>query len=92
MFIPPWYQPPIVQTILEPLTKLPYVKLQYLTYVKDIDLDSHDPSLRLTIKARACKGAGQEWSLGVTFHAPKSVGGCEGMRNKDYTYIQQELD
>jgi len=39
----------------------------------------HNPSLGLTIKARAYKGVVQEWSLGVTFHAPKSVGKCEGM-------------
>jgi hypothetical protein len=30
-------------------------------------------------KARACKGAGQEGSPGATFHAPRSVGKCEGM-------------
>jgi hypothetical protein len=30
-------------------------------------------------KAMVCKGAGQEWSSGVTFHAPESVGECEGM-------------
>jgi hypothetical protein len=30
-------------------------------------------------KARACKGASQEWSLGVTFHGFGSVGECEGM-------------
>jgi hypothetical protein len=30
-------------------------------------------------KVRACKGAGQEGSLRVTFHVPKSVGECEGM-------------
>jgi len=30
-------------------------------------------------KARACEGAGQEWSHGVTFHALESVGKCEGM-------------
>jgi hypothetical protein len=30
-------------------------------------------------KARACKGAGREWSSGVTFHAPGSVRRCEGM-------------
>jgi hypothetical protein len=34
-------------------------------------------SLALMTKARACKGAGQEWRLGITFHAPGSVG--EGM-------------
>jgi len=28
---------------------------------------------------RACKVAGQEGSPGVTPHAPKSVGKCEGM-------------
>jgi hypothetical protein len=41
MFIPPWYQPLVVQPIPEPTTKLPYRKLQYLTYVKDIDLNVH---------------------------------------------------
>jgi hypothetical protein len=35
MFIPPWYQPHVVQPILEPITKLPYMKLQYPMYVKD---------------------------------------------------------
>jgi len=30
-------------------------------------------------EAKACKGAGWKWSLGVTFHAPGSVGECEGM-------------
>jgi hypothetical protein len=39
----------------------------------------HNPSLGLTTKARACKGASQEGSPGNTFHAPKSVGKCEGM-------------
>jgi hypothetical protein len=38
-----------------------------------------NPRLRLTTKAKDYKGAGQEWSLGVTFHAPGSVGKCEGM-------------
>jgi hypothetical protein len=38
-----------------------------------------NPSLGLMTKARACKGVGQEWSLGVTFHAPRNVGKCEGM-------------
>ncbi len=39
----------------------------------------YDLSLGLATKAKACKGAGQEWSLGVIFHAPRNVGGCEGM-------------
>ncbi len=30
-------------------------------------------------KARACKGAGQKGSVGVTSHAPENVGECEGM-------------
>ncbi len=38
-----------------------------------------NPSLRLATKARACKGAGQEWSSGVTFHVLESVEKCEGM-------------
>jgi hypothetical protein len=38
-----------------------------------------NPSLGLVTKAKVCKGAGQEWSLGVTFHAPGSIGKCERM-------------
>jgi hypothetical protein len=30
-------------------------------------------------KVRAYKGASQEWSPGITFHAPENVGGCEEM-------------
>jgi hypothetical protein len=36
-------------------------------------------SLGLAIKARACEGAGQEWSPWITFHAPESVRECEGL-------------
>jgi len=39
----------------------------------------HNPNLRLVIKARTCKGAGQEWSPRVAFHALGSVGEFEGM-------------
>jgi len=39
----------------------------------------HNPNLGLTTKASACKGAGQEGSLGVTSHAPESVGECDWM-------------
>jgi hypothetical protein len=38
-----------------------------------------NPNLGLVTKARACKGVGQEGSLGVTFHVLGSVGECEGM-------------
>jgi hypothetical protein len=43
------------------------------------DFHCRNPSLGLAIKAKACKGVGQEGSLGVTSHAPGSVGECEGM-------------
>jgi hypothetical protein len=39
----------------------------------------HNPNLGLATKARACKGAGQEGSPGVTSHAPGSAKECEGM-------------
>jgi len=39
IFMPPWYQLVLVQ--YKPNSKLPYRKLQYPTYVKDIDLDVH---------------------------------------------------
>jgi hypothetical protein len=38
-----------------------------------------NPSLGLATKARACKVAGQEGSLGIAFHAPESAKECEGM-------------
>jgi hypothetical protein len=38
-----------------------------------------NPSLGLATKAKACKGASQEGSPWFTFHAPGSVGECEGM-------------
>ncbi len=39
----------------------------------------HNPNFGLATKARACKGEGQERNPGVTFHAPGSIGECEGM-------------
>ncbi len=39
----------------------------------------HNLSFGLMTKARACKGASQEGSLGITSHVPGSVGECEGM-------------
>jgi len=51
MFIPPWYQPPIVQLVSEPTTKLPYRKLQYPTYVKDTDLGTHIKVFKKVSKA-----------------------------------------
>jgi hypothetical protein len=53
MLIPPWYEPPIVQPVSELATKLPYKKLQYLTYVKDIDPYAH---IRVFKKANKANG------------------------------------
>jgi hypothetical protein len=39
----------------------------------------HNPSLGLTIKARACKGVNRKGSSKVTSHALRNVGKCEGM-------------
>ncbi len=50
MFIPPWYQPPIVQHVSEITTKLPYRKLQYPTYVINDDLDAHIKVFKKAIK------------------------------------------
>jgi hypothetical protein len=36
-------------------------------------------NLGFTTKVRACKSAGQKWSLKFTFHAPESIGKCEKM-------------
>jgi hypothetical protein len=39
----------------------------------------HNPNLRFGTKTRACEGASEEGSLGVTCHAPRSAKECEGM-------------
>jgi hypothetical protein len=46
MFIPPWYQ----QLVAKPTIKLPYRKLQYPTYVKDIDLNVHIKMFKKVVK------------------------------------------
>jgi len=51
MFIPPWYQPHVVQLVSEPTTKQPYMKLQYPTYVKDTNSDAHIKVIKKAIKA-----------------------------------------
>jgi hypothetical protein len=51
MFIPPWYQPPIMRLVPKPTTKLPYSKLQYPTYVKDTNPNAHIKMLKNAIKS-----------------------------------------
>jgi len=51
MFIPPWYQPLIVQFVSEVATKLPYMKLQYPTHVKDTNPNAHIIMFKKVIKA-----------------------------------------
>jgi hypothetical protein len=41
-------------------------------------------------KTNACKGAGEEGSLGITFHAPENVGECEGM-NPPHSQVSSKL-
>jgi hypothetical protein len=48
MFMPPWY--PLIAIQFQPTSKLPYQKLQYPTYVKDIDPDAHIKVFQKTIK------------------------------------------
>jgi hypothetical protein len=50
MFIPPWYQPPVVQPISKLATKLPYKKLQYPTNVKNTNPDAHIKIFKKAIK------------------------------------------
>jgi hypothetical protein len=40
-----------------------------------------NPSLGLTTKVKACKGAGQEGSPGLTSRALGTIGMCEGTRH-----------
>ncbi len=44
-----------------------------------LESNCRNPSFRLATKARGCKVAGQEGSLGVMLHAPGSVRECEGI-------------
>ncbi len=39
----------------------------------------HNLNFGLATGARVCKGASEEWSLGITFHALGSLGKCEGL-------------
>jgi len=61
-----------------------YITYSFSTTIRSHVYDSwndicHNRNLRLATKVKACKGVGQEWSLGITFHAPGGVGKCEGM-------------
>ncbi len=47
--MPPWYQSVPVQS--KPISKLPYQKFQYPTYVKDTDLDAHIKVFKKAIRA-----------------------------------------
>jgi hypothetical protein len=49
ILMPPWYQP--VPILFEPTNKLPYRKLQYPTYMKDINLDAHIKVFKKMIRA-----------------------------------------
>jgi hypothetical protein len=45
------------------------VKIYYITFIHVCC----NLNLGLVTEARACEGAGQEGSLGITFHAPESA-------------------
>jgi hypothetical protein len=68
------YKEPFIITI-----GIPNHRNGHFTQPNKVALKCCNPSLGLTTKARACKGAGQEGSPGVTSHAPRSVVKCEGM-------------
>jgi hypothetical protein len=53
MFIPPWYQQHVVQPIPKSTIKLPYKKLQYPTYVKDIDPYAHIKLFKKAIRTNS---------------------------------------
>ncbi len=50
-----------------------------LTNIHYVDYKCCNPNLGFTTKAKACKGVGQKWSMGVTSHVPGNVGECERM-------------
>ncbi len=53
------------------------VNFNFASFVEDVYF-CHNPNLGLATKVKVCEGVGQEWSLEVTFHVPRSVGECEG--------------
>jgi len=53
----------------------------YHNVVHTLDVKCRNLSLGLATKARACEGASQVWSLGVTFHVPGSVKKGKGMNS-----------
>jgi hypothetical protein len=56
-----------------------YMNIEYWIQLFLIIISWHSLSFGFATKARAYKGVSQEWSSGVTFHAFRSVGECEGM-------------
>jgi hypothetical protein len=56
-----------------------HVKTKDVMFFKKRYEVCRNPSLGFATKARACKNVGQEGSLRVTFHVPKSAKECEGM-------------
>ncbi len=58
---------------------LAFVIKKKIMLVDDICSRCRNPSFGLATKAKVCKVAGQEGSLGITPHVPRSVRKCEGM-------------
>jgi hypothetical protein len=54
--------------------------IETLIEYKNIEITCHNPSLGLVTKVRASKGAGQEWSSQVTFHALRRLRVWESVR------------
>jgi len=55
------------------------IHFMHLTQASLLQSMCCNPSFGFTTNARACKGASQNGSPGVTSHASRSVGECEGM-------------
>jgi hypothetical protein len=53
--------------------------IEFLYKMWNVYANCPNLNLGFVIKVKACEGVGQEWSPRVTFHAPWSVGECEGM-------------
>jgi hypothetical protein len=85
---------PLVVLFLCPCSSCVYVCMVLCFYAHHCILFCHNPSLGLATKARACKVAGQEGSLGVTSCAPGSAKECEGMNphTPKWTPIVGELE
>ncbi len=80
MYFTTWISPkPLTTKIVISYNRWWLIWMRNLHTMSQVKIFCHNPSLGLATKVRACKGVGQEWSSGITFHVSGNVRQCEGM-------------